>query len=113
VGIGSRHSSSTTVIGGVPQGSVLGQLLFILFNNDVNDGISLKISKFADDMKLCRQVGDDKEKQVLREDIRRMFRWSQDWQCGKCSLIWKHPQLSIWERERSSYLKWASGTESE
>src|SRR6218665_2574699 len=30
--------------------------------------------------KLCRAVGDDQEADILREDLRRMFRWSQDWQ---------------------------------
>src|SRR6218665_2659089 len=38
------------------------------------------LNKFADDTKLCRAVGDDQEADILREDLRRMFRWSQDWQ---------------------------------
>src|SRR6218665_353019 len=47
-----------------------------------------KISKFADDTKLCRAVGDDQEADILREDLRRMFRWSQDWHnLGKCSVM--------------------------
>ena len=41
---------------------------------------SSTISKFADDTKLCRAVGDDQEADIFREDLRRMFRWSQDWQ---------------------------------
>ena len=38
------------------------------------------MSKFADDKKLCRAVGDDQEADILLEDLRRMFRWTQDWQ---------------------------------
>src|SRR6218665_985195 len=70
---------------------VLGPLLFVLFINDINDGILSKISKFADDTKLCRAVGYDQEADILREDLRRMFRWSQDWQMlfnlEKCSVM--------------------------
>jgi len=91
VGIGSKHSSWREVLSGVPQGSVLGPLLFVLFINDIDDGILSKISKFADDTKLCRAVGDEKEVNILQEDLRRMFRWSQDWQMlfnlEKCSVM--------------------------
>ena len=87
VGIGDKHSSWRTVLSGVPQGSVLGPLLFVLFINDIDDGILSKISKFADDTKLCRA----EEADILREDLRRMFRWSQDWQMlynlERCSVM--------------------------
>ena len=43
-GMGDKHSSSTTVLSKVSEGSVLGSLLFIPFINDFNDEISLKIS---------------------------------------------------------------------
>jgi hypothetical protein len=91
VGIGDKHSSWAAVLSGVPQGSVLGPLLFVLFINDIDDGIVSKISKFADDTKLCRAVGDEEEAEILRDDLKRMFRWSQDWQMlfnlEKCSVM--------------------------
>ena len=98
--IGDTHSSWKTVPRGAPQGSVLGPRLFVLFINDIDDGILSKISKFADDTKLCRAVDDDQEADILREDLKRMFRWSQDWQMlfnlEKCS-----------GRETKSYhMKW-------
>ena len=75
----------------MPQGSVLGPLLIVIFINDIDDGILSKISKFADDTNLCRAVSDDQEADILREDLRRMFRWSQDWQMlfnlEKCSVM--------------------------
>ena len=79
VGIGDKHSSRMTVLSGVPHGSMLGPLLFALFINDINDEILSKISKFADDTKLCRAVGNDQEAHILQENLKRMFRWLQDW----------------------------------
>jgi len=48
------------VLSGVPYGSVL----FVLFVNDIDDGILPKVSKFADDTKLCRAVGEDQEADI-------------------------------------------------
>ena len=76
--IADKHSSWRTVLSSVSQGSMLEPLLFVLFINDIDDGILSKISKFAEDTKLCRAVGDDQEADILWEDLR-MFRWSQDW----------------------------------
>ena len=47
--VGGEHSQSCTVTSGVPQGSVVGPLLFLLFINDLPNGLASKVRLFADD----------------------------------------------------------------
>ena len=76
---------------GVPQGSVLGPVLFITFIDDLDEGLVSRILKFADDTKFISRVGSEEEVDRLREDLRILFKWSEDWQMAfsvdKCSVI--------------------------
>src|SRR6218665_1086242 len=91
VGIRGAFSEWIGVRSGVPQGSVLGPLLFIIFINDIDIGILSKISKFADDTKLCKDVVTEEDASVMREDLRRLYEWAKDWQMlfnvDKCSVL--------------------------
>ena len=49
-------SPCRNVLSGIPQGSVLGPLLFVLYINDLPDGIILEVFMFADDTKLYREI---------------------------------------------------------
>ena len=54
---------------GVPQGSVLGHILFLVYINDLEEGVTGKILKFADDTKLFRKVKEIGDKHNLQDDI--------------------------------------------
>ena len=61
-------SNWKSVLSGVPQGSVLGPILFLIYINDLNDSITSNGLKFADDTKLFRKVNTDGDKQRLQNE---------------------------------------------
>ena len=58
-----------SVLSGVPQGSVLGPLLFLIYINDLDNNITSNILKFVDDTKVFRKVNTDGDKQHFQNDL--------------------------------------------
>ena len=56
-------SNWKAVLSGVPQGSVLGPILFLIYINDLDDDITSKVLKFADDTKVFRKIKSDADRQ--------------------------------------------------
>ena len=84
-------SNWKSLLSGAPQGSVLGPIRFIIYINDLEDDISSKVLKFADDTKVFRKVTNDTDKQSLQDDLDKLVKWSEKWQMlfnfGKCKCI--------------------------
>ena len=72
-------SSWRSVLSGVPQGSVLGPILFLVYINDLEEMVTGSILKFADDTKLFRKTKEIGDKKKLQDDIDKLVRWYGKW----------------------------------
>ncbi len=64
---------------GIPQGSVLGPSLFLVFINDLPDIVKNLMKIFADDTKIYSTVRRDEDCIKLQEDLNNLFDWSNTW----------------------------------
>ena len=89
--INGTSSNWMPVTSGVPQGSVLGPLLFIIYINDLGLGLVSKISKFADDTKLGTRADNEGAIKQLQKDLEKIGEWSEKWQMpfnlDKCKVM--------------------------
>ena len=81
VAIERTFSSWVPVTSGVPQGSILGPFLFLLYVNDLPDALSnsTSIALFADDAICSRVVRNSDDCTALQQDLNSVSIWSQDW----------------------------------
>ena len=63
----------------MPQGSVLGPLLFLIYINDMPDALNHMCKLFADDSKLIAIIKNGNDKLMLQEDLDKLANWANDW----------------------------------
>ena len=75
-----EFSDWVLVLSGVPQGSVLGPLLFLVFINDLPQWInSSMILLFADDTKVYRKIRENCDEILLQQDLDSLVSWTKEW----------------------------------
>ena len=88
VKVGASFSSDANVLSGIPQGSILGPLLFNIYINDLPNNINSHIKIFADDTKIFNSSHNSK---LLQKDINSLLEWSDIWQLkfnfAKCKVL--------------------------
>ena len=57
-----------------------GPILFLIYINDLDDDITSKVLKFADDTKVFRKIKSDADRQHLQDDLNKLIEWSEKWQ---------------------------------
>ena len=76
---------------GIPQGSVLGPILFTIFINDMPDIVESTMKLFADDAKIFKAIESFDDINVIQDDIDKLLKWSTEWQLplnvSKCKCI--------------------------
>ena len=103
------NSTSCNVTSGVPQGSVLGPVLFLMYINDIGLNIHSEIRLFADDILLYRPIRTPNDHLQLQEDLNTLTKWATDWKMAfnipKCKII----QFTT-HRNKSKYIYTMSKT---
>ena len=86
-----HSSSSVRVESGVPQGTVLGPLLFLLHINDLPENVTSSVRLFADDCLLYRTIKSIEDHLALQKDLENLVEWGARWgmkfNTDKCHII--------------------------
>ena len=80
VAVNGNLSSYASVNSGVPQGSVLGLLLFICYVNNMLEVVHSAVRMLAEDTKIFRQVDSEEEMEDLQSDLKKLKDWADIWQ---------------------------------
>ena len=79
VKVNGTQSEDAAVLSGIPQGTVLGPLLFVLYINDILDNVESEGLLFANDTKIYRAITSQEDAQSLQSDLNTLEEWSDEW----------------------------------
>ena len=96
------------VTSGIPQGSVLGPMLFIIYINDMPSSVVSSIYLFADDANVYRNISSNDDPPILQHDLQQLEKWSAKWQLRltqtsvrSCTSVNKTPvKTTPWAEQR-------------
>ena len=102
--LNGQSSSWTNVKAGVPQGSILGPLLFLIYINDLADGLSSNTKLFADDTSFFPVIHDSVITTLeLNSDLSRIKQWAFQWKMSFNPDPNKQAQEVIFSRELKKF----------
>ena len=91
VQIRGSYSEWSPVISDVPQGSILGPIMFPIYVNDIPNIITPTTKLFADDTKIYRQINEMEDSIALKSDLTALDLWADRWQvkfnARKCEVM--------------------------
>ena len=91
VSVDGVSSDVADVLSGVPQGTVLGPILFVIYINDLLDGIKSDGVLYADDTKIFNTITSKNDAVDLQSDITKLEKWADEWMMkfhpGKCHVL--------------------------
>ena len=93
VRVGQVLSKDTPLHSGVPQGSVLGLLLFLVFIGDLEEGlenVAVSVLKYVDDSKLIIDVESEKDVAAAQSSLEKVYQWAND-----NNMRWNNTKLKI------------------
>ena len=89
--IDGEESESIPVTSGVPQGSVLGPILFLIYINDLPEEVYSQVRLFADDTALYLTLESEDDSSTLQNDLNILSAWETRWDMGfnpsKCQVV--------------------------
>ena len=107
--IDGDHSNETEVLSGVPQGTVLGPLLFLCHINDLPDCVTSRVRLFADDCLLYRTIKSNQDHLDLQTDLASLEKWAEDWgmkfNASKCYILSISRKSSFFYQLNNTILK--------
>ena len=91
VTVDGETSGATPVKSGVPQGTVLGPLMFLVYINDINEGVKSSVRLFADDCVIYKLIKTPQHAEQLQSDLHKIIEWTKTWQMKvnveKCAVL--------------------------
>ena len=96
VSVDGISSNLLPVLSGVPQGSILGPLLFLVYINDLPEQIDYaSCYLFTDDAKLLKSISAVNDSITLQTDLNNLCIWCKEWKLAKWREVWYDEDVII------------------